>query len=209
MDLAEALSHLEIDVELVTKQDVKTAYRRLMQKWHPDKHTGTEDVERATRKAQHLNASYEVLARFFESHEVLSNPRPPSQPIPQKVDPKSYATRAARRSSRPSRGRRYWDEIVEHGFPDETVFEVFFESSHLVSAGYDSTHRILYQKFHSGGASTVVYRYFNVPPSIWQGLQEATSHGRYAIRNINYSYRYERCTEPNRPYNPQWRWTRS
>jgi len=200
--LPDALVHLEIEDREVTAPLVKSAYRRLIQKWHPDKHAGTVEIENATRKAQNLNHAYEVLSVYFQAHLRYVQP---VRSTPDKTERTWQPPPRPTKASSPISGRRFWKNLVEHGFPDERVFEVFFFSSHLVSAGYNALERILYQKFHHGSGSTVVYRYHDVPQSIWDGLLAAPSHGRFAIRHINHSFRYELCTEPNRPYNPAWR----
>lgn len=209
MNIDEALQHLEIVLASVTKKDVKSSYRRLMLIWHPDKHTGAVAVEQATKKAQDLNNSYEALSRYFENQDTLANNQTTtSSPNPKDFDWAASQTpraNATSRSSSSSQKRRFWNDVVAHGFPDETVFEVFFESSHLVSAGYNVKSSILYQKFLESNGSTVVYRYFGVPATIWQNLQEAPSQGQYAIKHINYAFKYEKCLEKNRPYNPIWR----
>jgi hypothetical protein len=48
-------------------------------------------------------------------------------------------------------------------------------STNLASVGYDPISRVLEIAFHSGG----VYRYSNVPESIYQGLLRANSKGTY------------------------------
>jgi len=173
--------------------------------WHPDLHIGDEAVREATRKAQQINGSYEVLARYFEGCDVFTNTKVAPQAEGHGHGHRPQTPPRASTTAGYSKGRRFWNDLVEHGFPDETVFEVFLESSHLVSAGYNAKTSVLYQKFHNGGGHTAVYRYINVPDAIWQRLLGAVSHGSYAIHNINYSFRYERCSEPNRPYNPAWR----
>ncbi|MDS0295716.1 KTSC domain-containing protein [Halogeometricum luteum] len=61
-------------------------------------------------------------------------------------------------------------------------------SSNLRSVGYDSSANTLEIEFHSGQ----VYQYFNVPESIYQGLMNAASHGKYHHRHIKNNYRYKR-----------------
>jgi hypothetical protein len=198
MNLREAITCFELKEAILTMKLVKTAYHRLMFQWHPDRFSEAADIRVATQKAQELNRAYEVLSDYFAS----------SATYPRGMDATSWAGehRSRKTASRATQQgetqweRRFWRDSVEHGFPDEHVFEVFFFSSHLVSAGYSARERILYQKFHNGGGQTVVYRYFNVPKVIWDGLLMAESHGRFANQNINYSFRYECCHEPNRPY---------
>ena len=210
MTLLDAVTLLEITESEISKKDVKSAYKRMMLLWHPDRHVGEEQVRTATVIAQKVNNANEVLAEALGYRDPLSNPTISSsastgytEPPLRRRSPDVHTT--YRSTYRANPGRRFWNDEVQHGFPDETVFEVFFRSSHLVSGGYNTLERILYQKFIQGINDTVVYRYFNVPLNTWENLMAAKSHGSFAYHNINYAYRYERCLEPNRPYNPMWR----
>lgn len=44
-----------------TEKEIKTAYRKLARKWHPDLHTG-KDKEAAEEKIKQINEAYEVLS---------------------------------------------------------------------------------------------------------------------------------------------------
>jgi curved DNA-binding protein CbpA len=45
---------------------VKSAYRRLMRKYHPDRHAGSKDKEKAAHElAQKLTAAYETLEKHL------------------------------------------------------------------------------------------------------------------------------------------------
>ncbi len=44
-----------------TEKEIKTAYRKLARKWHPDRHTGT-DKDTAEDKIKQINDAYEVLS---------------------------------------------------------------------------------------------------------------------------------------------------
>lgn len=59
-------------------------------------------------------------------------------------------------------------------------------SSNLDEVGYDG--QDLYIRFHGGR----LYRYFNVPESVYIELLNAPSKGQYHARHIKYVYRYER-----------------
>lgn len=61
-------------------------------------------------------------------------------------------------------------------------------SSDIQSVGYDPQTQTLEIEFNSGG----VYQYFHVPASVYQGLMNAGSHGRYFHQNIKNSYSYHR-----------------
>lgn len=61
-------------------------------------------------------------------------------------------------------------------------------SSNLRSVGYDASSETLEIEFHSGGT----YQYSQVPASIYQGLMQAESHGRYFHAHIKDVYAYRR-----------------
>jgi len=48
-------------------------------------------------------------------------------------------------------------------------------SSNIHSVGYDDEAQILEIEFHSGG----IYQYYSVPRTIYGGLMNASSHGKY------------------------------
>jgi KTSC domain len=60
-------------------------------------------------------------------------------------------------------------------------------SSMMVSVGYDASHFILEIEFRSGH----VYRYFAVPLSVFQGLLNAASIGRFFHAEIDRVYPVE------------------
>jgi hypothetical protein len=210
MNLLDAVILFELSSSEISKKDVKSTYKRMMLKWHPDKHVGEEPIRTATAMAQKVNCANEVLTKALACRDPISNPLISSKPSagiteppPRRRPPEARSPYRSTYRAHPS--RKFWNDEVQHGFPDETVFEVFFKSGHLVSGGYNAIQSILYQKFLQGVGDTVVYRYFDVPLNTWKSLMAAKSHGSFAFHNINHTYRYERCLEPNRPYNPMWR----
>jgi hypothetical protein len=63
-------------------------------------------------------------------------------------------------------------------------------SSQLTAYGYDAATSVLAIQFKSSGS---VYHYFDVPQSVFDGLNAAESKGSYFIRNIKRApYRYAR-----------------
>ncbi|GAA5072975.1 KTSC domain-containing protein [Lysobacter panacisoli] len=54
------------------------------------------------------------------------------------------------------------------------------DSQALRSIGYDPDRQVLEIEFESGA----VYRYFDVPPHLHDGLMAAPSHGEYFSRHI-------------------------
>jgi hypothetical protein len=61
-------------------------------------------------------------------------------------------------------------------------------SSNLRSVGYDPTCAVLQIEFHHGG----IYNYYQVPWSVYAGLMEAGSKGRYHHEHIKKCYPYQR-----------------
>ncbi|TZE80651.1 KTSC domain-containing protein [Calorimonas adulescens] len=49
------------------------------------------------------------------------------------------------------------------------------QSSNLRSIGYDQTTQTLEIEFNNGG----IYQYYNVPQIIYEGLLNASSHGKF------------------------------
>lgn len=58
-------------------------------------------------------------------------------------------------------------------------------SSNIASIGYDPTSYTLEVEFHNG----LIYRYFDVPKSVFDALMSAASHGQYFNSHIKERYR--------------------
>lgn len=62
-------------------------------------------------------------------------------------------------------------------------------SSNIASIGYDAVQSILEVEFLNGA----VYRYYDVPEVVYNGLMAADSHGKYFNAYIKWGpYRYEK-----------------
>lgn len=61
-------------------------------------------------------------------------------------------------------------------------------STNIRSVGYDPQSAVLEVEFDSGA----VYKYFNVPAHLHQGLMNAESKGEFLKNNIKYGYRYQK-----------------
>lgn len=59
-------------------------------------------------------------------------------------------------------------------------------SSNIKSIGYDHISRTLEIEFRDGG----LYKYFEVPEIVFDGLMSASSHGSYFHRYIKDKYRW-------------------
>lgn len=53
-----------------TLEEVKSAYRKLSKKYHPDKHQGNELEELATEKFQKINEAYEKILQSYKNNEI-------------------------------------------------------------------------------------------------------------------------------------------
>lgn len=62
------------------------------------------------------------------------------------------------------------------------------KSSNIHSVGYESNEIILQIQFLDGG----IYEYYGVQKDVFNELMKTESKGKFAIRYIYYSYRYER-----------------
>lgn len=61
------------------------------------------------------------------------------------------------------------------------------DSSNIASIGYDAEDKTLEVEFNDGP----IYRYYDVPSSVHEGLMSASSHGSYLHEHVKGVYRYE------------------
>ena len=61
-------------------------------------------------------------------------------------------------------------------------------SSNLASVGYDPSSQTLEVEFQNGS----VYRYFNVPQTIYEGLMRASSSGSFLASQVKDRFPYSR-----------------
>lgn len=78
-----------------------------------------------------------------------------------------------------------------YAFAPNSIIMYSVNSSNVLAVGYDARDNSLYIQYDSKGKP--VYKYYNVEPAIWEGLQNADSKGSYThwFVKIN-SYRYEK-----------------
>jgi len=75
MELSDCLDILEIprDVSAVTFEELKEAYRLLVQVWHPDRYCHNEKLHaKATAKMQEVNSAWSQVEVFFKSGTATS-----------------------------------------------------------------------------------------------------------------------------------------
>jgi hypothetical protein len=143
------------------KKEIKKAYHVQIKKWHPDK------FENLPEKYQE---ALEMTKRIIEAFELLENYIPPS--ADNNTHKFSYQARAD--TSHSAKSSRL------------DIPRVRVKSSNLYAVGYDKDRKVLQIEFRSGS----VYQYYDVPESIFTGLLNAGSKGRYFNSKIG-GYRYE------------------
>lgn len=176
MQLADHLSILGL-TESASAAEMKSAYRREMQKWHPD-HFSSEPASQkiATERAKSINAAFEYLSELYEKGSL----------------PRSTRGTKEHHQSRPQQQGTYRTQHRHNGksftpgFPDPSVVEVFVKSSAFISAGYNPKTQTLYLKFRSN----VIFDYVDVPESVFLAFLSAESKGKFANRYIFSQYRF-------------------
>lgn len=90
------------------------------------------------------------------------------------------------------------DPPVVVRMPLDTMPNSTFSSSNVHSALYDFGESELYARYLREGPDAI-YRYTGVPPSVWNGLVEASSKGSYINANIAYDYPYSKLSASDFP----------
>lgn len=162
--------------------ELKKAYRGLLRQWHPD-HKYNEPPEaqaEASEKTKELNLAYEFLSETLEYCGGIYQ-SPGQRGSAGLGDSWSWADLQPKRT--------YEGKTYSAGFPDSAITEIFLKSSHIVSTAYSGRTQTLYIKF-SGNS---VYRYFDVPESVFEAFLNAPSHGKFGSQHIYQKFRQERC----------------
>lgn len=73
-----------------------------------------------------------------------------------------------------------------------------FESSNVHSGLYDFGEAELFMRYLRDGPDAI-YQYTGVPPSVWDGLVNAQSKGRFVNANIAYQYPYAKASASDFP----------
>lgn len=164
------------------KPELKTAYHGLIRQWHPDlKFCAQPEVQaEATEKTKAINIAYEFLSEVLDlcggNYRALDQ-----SGLAGSGGSWSWADLQPKRTYE---GRTY-----SAGFPDPAITEIFLKSSHIVSTAYSRATQTLYIKF-SGNS---VYRYFDVPESVFEAFLSAPSHGKFGHQYIYPKFRQELC----------------
>ncbi|HEY9666813.1 MAG TPA: PIN-like domain-containing protein [Coleofasciculaceae cyanobacterium] len=80
------------------------------------------------------------------------------------------------------------EEAREIMLQDSGTKRIIVESNYLRSVGYDYSTQVLEIEFRGGD----IYRYLDVPPSVYTDLMNASSHGKYFNANIKEVYTYHK-----------------
>jgi len=167
MDVLRAIEILEIDSTKINEPEVKQAYRNLIKIWHPDKHVGKESKQIALGKSANLNNAFETLTEYIEiTGDIILSKFNKDKKVFHDVQ------------------HNYGHDHFTPGFPDETVFEHFLKSSHILSAEYNNFTRKLYIKFKNN----YVYEYTGVSVEKFEGLLDAEAPGRFANKYTDRLY---------------------
>ncbi len=146
-----------------TEAELKSAYRPLILRWHPDRHHGTAVYTMALARAKAINEAYRYLSSALED---------------------AYAPDPQHRTS-----SHTTHTVPADGFPDASVLEIFVKTSSILSVGYNSVSRELYIKF----IGNRVYRYSAVPPHVFEALMSASSLTTFANKHVVPRYASEVC----------------
>jgi hypothetical protein len=68
------------------------------------------------------------------------------------------------------------------------------ESTTLATVAYENAGRVLQLEFRSGS----LYRYFDVPEEVYEGLLRASSKGRYFNEQIRDRFQHDRVAKAER-----------
>ena len=162
---------LELD-EIPSVRLLKTAYKRQIKKWHPDRYHNDELMERiALERTQKINTAYQFLLDLI-TKSVTS------------------AQKDEYNDTWRNNQHHYWWQRYSTGFPDDEAAEIFLRSSHIVSVGYNKEKKHLYLKF----IGDEVFKYFDVPEYIFYDFVFSKSHGKYAIKYIYNRFKHQKIT---------------
>lgn len=103
----------------VSWSELKIAYRRLSQKWHPDKVQYTHiDKAEAERHFKHIQLAYQVLEKYFNTYQSL--------PTVDDADSiKESAADNAPRSAESSHNTSHYQAHTTHTVPARGIFSYF------------------------------------------------------------------------------------
>gem|GEM_PF-6961701 len=156
--------------------ELKRAYKILIKQWHPDRFYGRPELEQlAVKKTQRINLAYKTLLQELTA------------------DSPQRGNESKGEYDGNPRHRYSWQKYSE-GFPDSSVAEIFLNSSHVFSAGYNKNRWVLYLKF----LGDEIFVYFDVPEFIFQHLLLAHSPGKYAMRFIYGRFRHRKVVPLSR-----------
>ena len=147
---------------------------------HYDPETDTLTVSLAPRKREVIE---------YQGADVVAAVSPSGELVEVRI---AHATQFLARAR--EAGVPMPDEGVRSAPEDRTIW-VQADSTMLSAFGYDPDARALVVVFRRGGT----YRYYDVPPSVFEGLRNAPSKGRYMHAHIIGVYPWVRLTRSPLP----------
>ena len=140
------------------------------------------------KKTKQCIASFVLAALLLAGCSSVENKAPTVtsssgmvQTTPKPAAPKATATPKAAATPKVTAAPKVFDP---GDIPLRSV-----DSSAISEAGYDKAERVLVVRFKESG---IRYCYYDVPPSVWDGLLGADSIGRYFNQNSKNQYEYKR-----------------
>ena len=161
-------SHFEIlgVTRLSTKNEIKKAFKKQMNLWHPDKFFD---------KPEKINEALERSKKINEAFSFLKDYIPPQSDT---INTSTNKSESAFTKSKPT---------SKHKGIRLNIQRIRVKSSNIHSIGYDPKLCILQVEFFNSG----IYQYYEVPENIFEQLMEADSKGKFFNRNIAIRYHYE------------------
>ncbi len=158
---------------LPSKEELKSAYKAQIKKWHPDQFHLDKEMECiALERTKKINAAYQRLLKI-----IITKPRFPSRRTNLRRNTKfnTFLSHLRNRTT---------------GFPDPEIVELFVHSAQIVSAGYDQEKQILFLKFPEDD----IHVYYDVPYSVFATFMFSKSPDTFAKNHIYHQFNHNQVT---------------
>ena len=155
---------------LPSKEELKSAYKTQIKKWHPDQFHCDKEMERiALARTKQINAAYQRLLKL-----IITKPRFPQRRTNLHRNTKfnTFLFHLRNRTT---------------GFPDPEIIELFVHSAQIVSAGYDQEKQILYLKFPEDD----IHVYYGVPYPVFAAFMFSKSPDNFARKHIYPQFKHQ------------------
>jgi hypothetical protein len=178
MTISEAQEIFSISSNLLSGDELKKAYKKLILKWHPDIAANKGiSISEATSISQKIILAYEVLSRNLR-HLDASKVKHPHE--------SKYHYRASAKKSY----KRYFDFSIDD-IDEPFLNRITLNSSNVKWVDYIDDLEMLIVRFKS---TYGFYVYYDVPKDIYLSFRTVESPGRYVHEKLNL-YRYELITD--------------